>query len=104
MVVANSACNYTKPGMYITINNQSGKTIRNLEVQYPGGIYGLPTLGDDQSNRRLVQVTPPCKFVVKFDEDPSVEPHAYQFGEPCPKEITFTIGRDFAQFSMGTRP
>lgn len=92
MIALLAACNYAKPGMYVTLTNSSGITLRNIEVDYPGGIYGMASLANDQTNRRLVQLSPPCTFTIKFDTDTvKTEPHKFDFGDACPKEIVFTV-------------
>lgn len=98
LAISLAACNYRKPHMYVTLSNSSGKTLRNVEVDYPGGVYGMNLLGDDQTNRRLVALTPPCKFTVKFDIEAGThaDPHPFDLGEQCPKEVIFTVERDLS--------
>jgi hypothetical protein len=98
LFVCLAACNYSKPAMYVTLTNNSGTTLRNVEVDYPGGVYGMNLLGNDQTNRRIVALTPPCKFTVKFDAEPgkTAEPHGFDLGDTCPKEVIFTVEKGFA--------
>jgi hypothetical protein len=99
------ACNYSKPSMYVTLTNNSGVTLRNVEVKYPGGIFGMSSLGKDQTNRRLVQITSPCVFTFKFDvETGNAEPHQFDFGDRCPKEIVFTVESDFSMTRRIAQP
>lgn len=93
LAMATSACWYSKQQMYATVTNQSGVDIRAVEVDYPGGTYGIPELKAGSSHRKWVAVTPPCKYALKF-EDAKGKPYApkpLEFGHKCPNEVILTI-------------
>ena len=51
-----SACNYTKPVMYINIANVSGHAMRNLELTHPTGTFGLPELRNGQTHQHMAPI------------------------------------------------
>ncbi len=87
------ACNYVKPGMYIRFNNQSGQTVRAVEISYPGGIFGIPSLPDDHTYRHWAAISGACTFAVKFEDSAGHEYPGQQlsFGERCPKEVELVL-------------
>lgn len=94
---ATPACKKWKlgPGCTIRVDNQSGGTMRNLEVSYPGGYFGIPTLGAEQIHMRWVQskTDKGCHFTVKF-EDANGKQYAspeFDFAQACPIEVAFRV-------------
>ena len=84
------------PGCTIRVDNQTGGTMRNLEVSYPGGYFGIPTLGADQVHMRWVAAKPEkgCHFVVKFEDNVGKQFVSHDFGfeqQSCPLEIAFLV-------------
>jgi hypothetical protein len=88
-----AGCNYVKPIMYINIANHSGRPMRNLELKYPTGSFGLPELRDEQTHRRMTPLGSPCKFSITF-EDPAGKKYGgdYDLGAKCPVEVAFEVG------------
>lgn len=91
------ACSKWKlgPGCTIRVANESGDTMRNLEVQYPGGYFGISTLAKEQIHMRWVQTKTDkgCHFTVKFD-DANGKPYAskdFNFAQSCPIEVAFNV-------------
>ena len=91
------ACSKWKlgPGCTIRVVNNTGAPIRNLEVAYPGGTFGIPTLSADQIHMRWVQtkMDKGCHFTVKF-EDTSGKQYAskdFNFAKSWPVEIAFNV-------------
>lgn len=94
--------------MYIQVKNLSGTTLRNVEVDYPGGTYGFPTLPNDSTNRKLQAVgaanqamphaktVEGCKFTVRFETTPGERVEkSWKFGEKCPDEVALEVGPQF---------
>lgn len=89
-----SSCGFrNKPAMYLTVSNGSGDTIRNVEVNYPGGTYGVPSLANGSSNRRNVALSGACKVTVKFEtkDGKQVASKPFELGQKCPPEILVDI-------------
>jgi len=79
--------------MYINLSNNSGHSIRNVEMKYPTGTFGLPELRNDQTHRRMTPIGTPCKFGIKFeDESGRKQTSEYDLGAKCPTEIAFEVG------------
>ncbi len=93
-----TGCWYSKQQMYATVTNQSGKTLRAIEVDYPGGTYGISELKPGSSYRKWLAVQPSCKYALKFEDASgnSYNPKPLQFGQKCPNEVILTIGGDMA--------
>jgi len=93
MALFASGCNYVKPIMYINIANQSGYSMRNIELKHPTGSFGLPELRNEQTHRRMTPMGSPCKFTLAF-EDQAGKKHAadYDLGAKCPMEVAFEVG------------
>lgn len=100
-----SACNYTKPVMYINLANVSGHTMRNVELKYPTGTFGLPELRSGQTHQHMAPIGTPCKFNVKFEDDAGKKYATdYDLGEKCPTEIVFEVGGDMKISERQLRP
>lgn len=92
------ACSKWKvgPGCTIRVDNQTGNTMRNLEVSFPGGYFGIPTLGADQIHMRWVAAKPEkgCRFVVRFEDNVGKQYASHDFGfeqQTCPIQIAFRV-------------
>lgn len=101
--------NFKRQQMYIQLNNQSGVTLRNIEIDYPGGVYGMSALENDHTNRKLQAigessaamptgtVGKTCKFTLKFEDNRRAQVSKdWDFGTNCPQEVSLTIGQDFS--------
>ena len=91
------ACSRWKlgPGCTVRVVNNTSAPMRNLEVAYPGGSFGLGSLGTGEVHVRWVQTRKesPCSFTVKH-EDAAGKQYAsknFAFAENCPTEIAFTV-------------
>jgi hypothetical protein len=88
-----SGCNYVKPIMYIDIANRSGQNMRNLELKYPTGSFGLPELRNEQTHRRMTPMGAPCKFSLAFEDQAGKKYTGdYDLGAKCPTEVAFEVG------------
>lgn len=100
-----SACNYTKPVMYINIANVSGHAMRNVELTHPTGTFGLPELRNGQTHQHMAPIGTPCKFNVKFEDDAGKKYAIdYDLGAKCPVEIVFEIGEGMRVSERTLRP
>lgn len=105
LLLSLAGCNYAKPMMYVDVENRSGHPMENLEVKYPTGIFGLPELGDGQTNRQMVPFGEPCKFRVAFqDQAGKAYVREYDLGAKCPTEIAFDIGAGMSLSQRVVRP
>ena len=105
VALISSACNYTKPVMYINLSNSSGHAMRNVELMHPTGTFGLPELRSGQTNQHMVPIGAPCKFKVKFeDEAGKMYTTDYDLGTKCPTEIAFTVGEGMTVSERQLRP
>ena len=98
LLASTVGCNfYIKPKMYVSVSNVSGQTLRNIEVAYPGGSYGMPALGDQQTNRRIVEYEGQCKFTVNMEDTSGKKLGQKQFdvGGKCPEELLIEIKPNF---------
>jgi hypothetical protein len=89
-----SACWGTKQQFHTTVTNHSTLTLRSIEVDYPGGGYGIAELAPGQSNLKWVFVTPPCKYSMRF-----VDEHGQQYAsktvdlgnDKCPPGVSLDV-------------
>jgi hypothetical protein len=89
-----TACWGTKQQFYTTVVNHSPLTLRSIEVDYPGGGYGISELAPGRSNQKWVFVKGACKYSVRF-----VDEHGKQYasktlnlgGEKCPTGVTLDV-------------
>lgn len=89
-----TGCWHSKQQMYSNVSNQSGLTLDAIEVQYPGGSYGIPQLKPGDTNRKWVAVSPPCTYSLKFEDEKGkqYQPKPIDFGKDrCPNEVVLTI-------------
>jgi hypothetical protein len=105
MALGFTACNYTKPMMYINLSNFSGHAIRNVELTYPTGTFGLPELRNDLTHRHMAPIGTPCKFSVKFEDETAKKYTSdYDLGTKCPTEIAFEVGDGMKGSERQLRP
>jgi hypothetical protein len=89
-----TACWSSKQQLYTTVTNQSGITLRAIEVNYPGGSFGIPELKPGTSNRKWVFVTPPCTYTLNFEDANGKQFHSKPVDlgkDKCPAEVALTI-------------
>jgi len=93
-VLVLSACWGTKQQFHTKVTNHSALTLRSIEVDYPGGGYGITELAPGQSNLKWVSVTPPCKYSMRF-----VDEHGKQYAsktvdlgaDKCPAGVSLDV-------------
>jgi hypothetical protein len=64
-----SSCWGTKQQFYTTVTNHSSLTLRSLEIDYPGGGYGISELAPGQSTQKWLFVKGPCKYSMRFVDE-----------------------------------
>jgi hypothetical protein len=100
-----AGCNYIKPMMYINVSNQSGQSIRNLEVRYPAGTFGIPELRNGQTHRHMSAMGAPCKLGIVFEDQPGKKFSAdYDLGAKCPAEFAFEVAGGMTISERQLRP
>jgi hypothetical protein len=105
MALFASGCNYVKPIMYIDVANHSGQPMRNLELKYPTGSFGLPELRDQQTHRRMTPMGTPCKFSLAFEDQAGKKYTGdYDLGATCPMEVAFEVGAGMSVSVQRVRP
>jgi hypothetical protein len=97
LMLAIAGCNYTKPVMYVNLANNSGEALRNVELKYPTGIFGLPELRNGLTNSRMVPMGEPCSFAVFFEDVRGAEhKQTFELGAKCPVEVQFDVAPGFS--------
>jgi hypothetical protein len=93
VLCALSACHYYRAGMYVDVSNRSGAPLRGVEVNYPGGTYGLASLDRDTTSRHWAQISSPCRFSFRFQDERGhqLPEQKFDLGAACPKEVAFEI-------------
>jgi hypothetical protein len=88
------ACWSHKEQFHTTVINQTGNALHSIEIDYPGGTYGIANLAAGASNHKWVFANGPCHYAVRF-----VDEHGKQYSpkpidiskNACPPGITLTI-------------
>jgi len=94
LLVILTACWNSKQQMYSTVVNQSGATLKAIEVAYPGGSYGITQMRSSETFRKWVAITPPCTYSVHFEDEAGKQHQSKDiaFGkDKCPAEVILTI-------------
>lgn len=87
-----TACNYTKPVMYLDLANKSQATMHNIELTHPAGIVGLPQLRPGEVHQHMTPIGTPCKFKLNFEDETGKGYHQeFDLGEKCPTELAFDV-------------
>jgi hypothetical protein len=89
-----AACWGHKEQFYTTVLNQSAVALHSIEVDYPGGSYGIANLPARASNQKWIFASGSCRYSVRF-----VDEHGRQFSskpidltkDKCPPGVTITI-------------
>ncbi|HWR37152.1 MAG TPA: hypothetical protein VN622_14915 [Clostridia bacterium] len=81
------------PGTYVTVSNNSGAPLRNLELTFKGGSFGRSLLGKDESHRHWIQTGAPCHVFMSFEDSTGrqVPGKELDLGEKCPPELALDI-------------
>jgi len=90
-----TACwDYVKPRVAIDVTNKSHEVIKNIEVNYPGGTYGITSLDVYAANHHVSDIDRKnCVVKMKF-EDATGHPMGgkeINLGETCPSRIALTV-------------
>jgi hypothetical protein len=89
-----NACWGTKQQFNTTVTNHSPVTLRSIEVDYPGGSYGISEIAPGQSNQKWVFVKGTCKYSIRFVDERGKQ-HAsnpVELGkEKCPIGVSLDI-------------
>jgi hypothetical protein len=98
-----TACwDYVKPGVVFDLTNKSHEAIKNIEVNYPGGTYGVTSLDVYAVNHHTADIDKKnCVINVKFEDSTG---HAMggkelNMGETCPSKIQLVVN---AQMQVST--
>ena len=92
--VSLSSCWKSKQQFYTTVTNHSSLTLRSIEVDYPGGGYGISELAPGQSNQKWIFANGACKYSIRFVDEHGKQyaPKALEFSkEPCPAGIALDV-------------
>lgn len=88
------ACWGHKQQFHTVVINESGGPLHSIEVDYPGGTYGIGDLPAGGTNQKWVFVSGPCRYQVRFvdakGKQYSPKPIDVSKGS-CPPGITLTI-------------
>ncbi len=89
-----SACWSHKQQFHTVVINNSAGALHSIEVDYPGGTYGIADLPAGASNHKWVFANGPCQYSIRF-VDASGKPYSPKPIDiskgPCPEGITLTI-------------
>jgi hypothetical protein len=88
------ACFGHKQQFHTIVINESGVPLHSIEVEYPGGTYGIEALPAGASNHKWVFVSGNCRYELRFvdasGKQYSPKPLEIARGA-CPLGITLTI-------------
>ena len=88
------ACWSHKQQYDTTVINNSTGALHSIEVDYPGGSYGIGDLAAGASNHKWVFASGPCQYTVRFVDQRGKQysPKTFDISKaPCPDGITLTI-------------
>jgi hypothetical protein len=99
------ACWGHKEQFHTTVINQTGSALHSIEVDYPGGTYGIADLAAGNSNQKWVFANGPCHYALRF-----VDEHGKQYApkpidvskNACPPGITLTIDQTMGVSAAAT--
>ncbi len=87
-------CHFVKPRVAIDLTNKSHEMVKNIEVNYPGGTYGLTKLDIYATDHHMAEIDPQkCVLKVKFEDTTGHEFGGDEIliGQPCPDRIRLVI-------------
>lgn len=84
---------YTGPGTTVTVTNNSGSAVRNLEVNFARVGFGVPGLATNESHTHWIQPGEPCHVKMKFEDASgrAAPEKQVDFGQTCPRNIALEI-------------
>ncbi len=94
-----TSCNYHKARVAIDLTNKSHTPIKNIEIDYPGGTYGITALDIYAVNHHTVEVdNKGCTLKVSFEDAGG---HAFggneiKMGDQCPPHISLLVNAQLA--------
>ncbi len=94
-----------KQQFYTTIVNNSTGTVHSIEVDYPGGSYGIDDLAAGASNQKWVFAKGPCQYTIHFvdQQGKQYSPKAIDLSKDlCPQGVTLTIDRSMKVTAVAT--
>ena len=99
MLLLTACWDYVKPRVAIDVTNKSHEAIRNIEVNYPGGTYGINSLDVYAVNHHTAEIDKKgCIVNVKFEDATGHAMGGKQMnlGETCPSKISLTVDAQMA--------
>lgn len=107
LMLSLTACwEYVKPRVSIDVTNKSHEAIRNIEVDYPGGTYGIPSLDVYAVNHHTAEIDRKnCVLKVSFEDSKG---HAmggkdFNLGETCPSKISVVVDAQMTVTAEATK-
>jgi hypothetical protein len=94
MSLLSLACWGHKEQFHTTVINQTGSTLHSIEVDYPGGTYGIADLAAGASNQKWIFANGPCHYSLRFVDERGKQysPKPIDVSRaPCPPGVTLTI-------------
>ncbi len=88
------SCWSHKQQFHTTVINETGGVLHSIEVDYPGGSYGIATLPAGESNQKWVFASGPCRYTIRFVDAAGKQysPDAIDISKAsCPPGVTLTI-------------
>jgi hypothetical protein len=105
LILLLTACwKYVKPRVTIELTNKSHEIIKNIEVDYPGGSYGVPSVDVYGVHRHTAEIDKRnCVFTVKFEDSAGHAMGGKQvdLGETCPSKVLILVN---AQMAVSAEP
>lgn len=94
----------SNPGTMLTIANHAATTIKSVEVNYPGGVVGVPEIAAGQSFSKWVP-TRGCNLRVRFlDASNKEQPlKEVDLGKTCPGAVTIDVAADYSITARSTQ-
>ncbi len=104
LAVLLSSCHYVKPRVAIDLTNKSHVPIKNIEIDYPGGSYGVPALDVYALNHHTAEIDQhPCVLKIRFDDNGghSQPEQQIKLGDSCPPKVSLVVN---AQLAVSAEP
>jgi hypothetical protein len=69
LVIALGCAGYKSPGITLNVMNDSGAVIHNIEIDFPGGSYGIASLRAGERRSRWVRLIGSAPLKIDFVDD-----------------------------------
>ncbi len=92
-------CKRSNPTVAIDVTNKSQAAIKNVEVVYPGGSYGIPSLDVSAVNHHKAEVeSKGCVFKLKFEDanGHALGGNEMKLGDVCPPKVSLKVDAQMA--------